>query len=242
MQQQSAVGIAQRPGPEAKAGMKNLQKMGGIAALIGAATNLFALVTLLTLLEPKGYGSDDPGKIVAFLADNQALMRVWYLIIFLVFGVSMIFLSLALYERLKAGSPALAQAVTTFGLIYAVLVIVIGTLSINDLSTVVKLYGENPAQAATVWLTLDSVETGLGAGGGETIVTALWLLLLSWVALQARELPRVLNYLGVVICAAGILSVVLALLGLSAVYGLGLIIWFVWLGIVMLRRSPVSAA
>ena len=218
--------------------MKNLQKMGGIAALIGAATNLFALVTYITLLEPKGYGSDDPGQIVAFLADNQALMRVWYQIIFLVFGVSMIFLALALYERLKAGSPARAQAVTTFGLIYAVLVIVIGTLSINDLSTVVRLYGQNPAQAATVWLTLDSVETGLGAGGGETIVSALWFLLLSWAALRARELPRVLNYLGVVLGVAGILSVVLASLGLSAVYGLGLIIWFVWLGIVMLRSNP----
>jgi hypothetical protein len=221
--------------------MKNLQKMGGIATLIGAATNLFALVMYLTLLEPKGYGLDDPGQIVAFFADNQALMRVWYQIIFLVFGVSMIFLSLALYERLKAGSPALAHAVTTFGLIYAVLVIVIGTLSINNLSTVVKLYGENPAQAATVWLTLDSVETGLGAGGGETIVTALWLLLLSWVALRARELPKVLNYLGVVIGVAGILTVVF-LPALEAVYGLGLIIWLVWLGIFMLRRSPVSAA
>jgi len=143
---------------------------------------------------------------------------------------------------LKAGSPALAQAVTTFGLIWAVLVIVIGTLSINNLSTVVELYGKNPAQAATVWLTLDSVETGLGAGGGETIVTALWFLLLSWAALWARELPRVLNYLGVVLGVAGILSVVLASLGLSAVYGLGLIIWFAWLGIVMLRRNPVSAA
>ena len=33
--------------------MKNLQKMGGIAALIGAATNLFALVVFLTLLPPK---------------------------------------------------------------------------------------------------------------------------------------------------------------------------------------------
>ena len=218
--------------------MKNLLKVGGIAALIGAATNLFALVTLLTLLEPKGYGSDDPGQVVAFLADNLAIMRVWYIIIFLVFGVSMIFLSLALYERLKAGSPARAQAVTTFGLIYAVLVIVIGTLSINNLSTVVKLNGENPAQAATVWLTLDSVETGLGPGGGETIVTALWFLLLSWAALRARELPRVLNYLGVVIGVAGILSVVLASLSLSAVYGLGLIIWFVWLGIVMLHSNP----
>jgi len=222
--------------------MKNLQKMGGIAALIGAATNLFALVTYLTLLEPKGYGSDDPGQIVAFLADNQAFMRIWYIIMYLVFGVGLIFLSLALYERLKAGSPALVQAVTTFGLIWAFLVIVIGTLSINNLSTVVELYGKNPAQAATVWLTLDSVETGLGAGGGETIVSALWFLLLSWAALRARELPRILNYLGVVICVAGILSVVLASLGLSAVYGLGLIIWFVWLGIVMLRRSPNLAA
>jgi Domain of unknown function (DUF4386) len=217
--------------------MKNLQKLGGFAALIGAATNLFALVMFITILGPKGYGSDDPGQIVAFFANNQAIMRVFYQIIYLVFGVSLIFLSLALYEQLKAGSPGLAQAVTTFGLIWAVLVIVIGTLSINNLSTVVRLYGENPARAATVWLTLDSVETGLGGGGGETIVSALWFLLLGWAALRARELPRVLNYLGVVIGVAGILSV-LALTDLTAVYGLGLIIWFVWLGIVMLRQSP----
>jgi hypothetical protein len=221
--------------------VKTLQKFGGFAALIGAATNLLALVVLLTILAPTGYGSDDPGQVVAFLANNQAFIRVWYLIIYLVFGVSMIFLALALYERLKAGSPALAQAVITLGLIWAVLIIVNGTLSINNVSTVVKLYGENPAQAATVWLTLDSVETGLGANGGETMVSALWLLLLGWVALRAKELPRVLNYLGVVIGLAGILSVVLEP-ALAAVYGLCLIIWYVWLGIVMLRRSPVSAA
>jgi hypothetical protein len=221
--------------------MKTFQKIGGVAALIGAATNLLALVVVLAILAPTGYGSDDPGQVVAFLANNQAFIRVWYLIIYLVFGVSMIFLALALYERLKAGSPALAQAVITLGLIWAVLIIVNGTLSINNVSTVVKLYGENPAQAATVWLTLDSVETGLGANGGETMVSALWLLLLGWVALRAKELPRVLNYLGVVIGIAGILSVVLEP-ALAAVYGLGLIIWFVWLGIVMLRKSPISAA
>ena len=222
--------------------MKSFQKFGGLAALIGAATNLFALVTLLILMEPQGYGSDVPGQIVAYLADNQDFMHVWYIIIWLVFGVSMILLVLALHERLKAGSPVLAQAVTTLGLIYAVLVIVIGTLSINNLSTVVDLYAKNPDQAATVWLTLDSVETGLGAGGGETIVTALWLLLLSWAALWARELPRVLNYLGLMLGVAGILSVVLASLGLSAVYGLGLIIWLIWIGIVLLRSNPGQAA
>jgi hypothetical protein len=223
--------------------MKNLHKIGGIAALIGAATNLFALVTYITLLKPTGYGSGDPVQVAAFLAGNQAIMHVWYIIIYLVLGVGLIFLSLALYERLKADSPALAQAVTTFGLIYAVLVIVVGTLEISNLSTVVKLYGENPAQAATVWLTLDSVAAGLGGGGGETIVNALWFLLLSWVALRARELPRVLNYLGLVTGVSGILMVILPSLTLAAVvYELGLPIWLVWLGIFMLRKGPVAAA
>lgn len=221
--------------------MKTLQKMGGIAALVGAAINLFALVMYVAVLESTGYGSDDPGQVVAFLTDNQALMRVWYVIIYLVFGVSMIFLALALYEHLKAGSPALAHALTAFGLIYATLVVVVGALEINNLSTVVKLYAEDPTQAVTVWLTLDSVAAGLGGGGGETLVNALWILLLSCVALWVRKLPRVLNYLGLAISVAGILTVLLpSLLMMAVVYGLGLIIWLAFLGIVMLSRSPVS--
>jgi hypothetical protein len=220
--------------------MKNLQKMGGIAALIGAATIILGAVVYATLLVPKGFGSNnpDPSRIVALLADNQATMRLWLQIIWLAFGACLIFLSLALHERLKAGSPELAQAVTIFTLIWAILVIVVGTLSINDLDTVVRLFGQDPAQAATVWLTLDTVETGLGAGGGETIVTGLWLLLLSWAALQARALPRLLNYLGVVVGLAGVLYVFTASDAVLSVNALGLIVWFVWLGIVMLRSNP----
>lgn len=220
--------------------MKNLQKMGGIAALIGAATIILGAVVYATVLVPKGFGSNnpDPSRIVALLADNQATMRLWLQIIWLAFGACLIFLSLALHERLKAGSPELAQALTTFTLIWAVLVIVVGTLSINDLDTVVRLFDQDPAQAATVWLTLDTVETGLGAGGGETIVTGLWLLLLSWAALQARALPRLLNYLGVVVGLAGVLYVFTASDAVLSVNALGLIVWFVWLGIVMLRSNP----
>jgi hypothetical protein len=223
--------------------MKNLQKMGGIAALLGAATIILGAVVYATLLVPKGFGSEnpDPSRIVALLAGNQVVYRMWLQIIWLALGACLIFLSLALYERLKAGSPALAQAVTAFTLIWAVLVITVGALEINALSTVVRLFGQSPAQAATVWVTLDAVTTGLGAGGGETIVTGLWLLLLSWAALQAKALPRLLSYLGAVIGLAGILYVFTSSDALLAVNALGLIIWFVWLGIVMLRRSPVSA-
>lgn len=220
------------------------QKLGGIAALTGAATNLLGLGVFLALLEPKGVGNkdSDPTKIVALLADNEAAVRVWYQVIYLAFGVCLILLSLALYERLKAVSPMPAQAVTILGLIWAFLVIVIGTLSINDLNTVVNLYGKDPSQAGTVWLTLDSVETGLGGGGGETMVSSLWFLLFSWAALRAKDVSKLLSYLGVVIGVAGVLSVVLASLGLMAVYGLALIIWLAWLGIVMLRRGSSITA
>jgi hypothetical protein len=64
----------------------------------------------------------------------------------------------------------------------------------------------------------------------------------SWAALQAKALPRLLNYLGLVVGLAGILYVFTASAAPLAVNALGLIIWFTWLGIVILRRSPVSAA
>ena len=61
--------------------------------------------------------------------------------------------------------------------------------------------------------------------------------------MRAGGLPRVLNYLGVVIGVAGILSAVPALseLGLGIIFALGQIVWFIWLGIVMLRSSPSAA-
>jgi hypothetical protein len=224
--------------------MKHAQKVGGIAALVGAATIIVGALVYATLLVPRGFGSSnpDPNRIVALLADNQATMRLWLQIIWLAFGACLILLSLAIHERLKAGSPVLAQVVTAFTLIWAGLVIVVGALSINDLDTVVRVFGQDPAQAATVWLTLDTMEKGLGAGGGETIVTGLWLLLLSWAAVQAKALPGLLTSLGVVVGLAGILYVFTGSDVPLAVNALGLIIWFAWLGIVMLRRSPVSAA
>jgi hypothetical protein len=64
------------------------------------------------------------------------------------------------------------------------------------------------------------------------------VLLISWVALQAGGLPKALNYLGMVIGAAGILSALPGLGDVGLVFGLVQIVWFIWVGIVMLRASP----
>jgi hypothetical protein len=155
------------------------------------------------------------------------------LFIYVVAGIFLVVLAFAVYERLEAGSRALLQTTTAFGLMWAAVVIAAGMVCNIGLRTVVDLHGKDPAQAATVWLATNSVHEGLE--GGNVILGSLWTLLVSWVALGARQLPRQLNYLGVVIGVAGLVSVIPSLEVLMFVFGLGGIVWFVWLGSVMLR-------
>lgn len=220
--------------------MNDLQKMGGIAALYEAAAYLFAIVGYILVVD---YPSAvDPNQKVILLVDNQAFMGILNLFVYIIFGVFLVVLTLAFYERLKAGSPAIMQTATAIGMIWAGVVIAHGMIANFGMDAVVDLYGQDPAQAATVWLAIDSVVEGLGGQAGE-ILGGLLVLLVSWAALRAGEFPRTLNYFGVVIGVAGILSVVPALTEpFIYIFGLPQIVWFIWLGIVMLRSSPSAAA
>ncbi len=222
--------------------MKEMQKMGGIAALIAAATFLVGFVLFFSVLESADYGSldIDPVLNAAFLVDKQAIMYLFYLIIYVLFGVCLVLLTLALHERVKAGSPGMMRAATAFGLIWAGLMFASGMVANIGSGVVVELYGKDPSQAGAVWLALHFVVEGLG--GGNEIVGGLWILLTSWAALRGGGLPKALNYLGLVVSVAALVTVVPALGDVGAIFGLGSIVWFIWLGIIMLRKGPNSAA
>ncbi len=218
--------------------MKNLRKMGGVAALYAGAAYVVGFVLWGGVL---GYSSDlEPAQKVASFVENQSLWYMLNLVVYVVWGLFMVVLALALHERLKAGAPAIMQTATAIGLIWAGVVIASGMICNIGIENVVNLSETDPAQAASVWVAIDSVRDGLG--GGNEIVGGLWLLLVSWAALRVGELPKVLNYLGVVIGVVGILSAVPPLGGLTDVFGLSQIVWFIWLGIVMLRSSTSAAA
>jgi hypothetical protein len=215
--------------------MKTLQKVGGIAALYEAAAYIVGMIGFLTVVNVSGVA--DPVQKVALMAENLAFLYILHLIVYVVWGIFMVVLALALYERLKAGSPAIVQVATIFGLFWACVIIISGMIHNVGMQNVVDLYGIDPAQAGTVWLTIDSVLGGL-AGSNEAI-GGIWILLLSWAALRTGEFSRVLHYLGVVIGIAGILSIVPALAEIFIyIFALGQIVWFIWLGISMLRSNP----
>ncbi len=205
--------------------MKNLQKMGGIAALGHAAALVVGMVLSFTLMFPLLDAA--PDQVLKFLADNQTLVYLWNLIVNWGSTITLVIMLLALYERLKAGSPALMQAATVFGFIWAGLIIGTGNLMLHNFGVVANLHGNDPAQAAA-WTAL---------------VRSLWVLLLSLAALRTGGLTRAPSYLGVFLGIAGILTMIPALAETMFMsFGPGMMVWSAWVGIVMLRRSAAVTA
>ena len=207
--------------------MKGLQKMGAVAALYSALAYLAGFALYGFVLD---YGSAvEPLQKVALLADNQSIMFLLTLFVYVIVGVFLVVLALALYQRLKAGAPGLAQTAAAFGLIWACVVIASGLIFNTGMAVVVDLYATDPTRAATVWMAINSVFEGMG--GGTEILGGIWILLLSWAALRTGELPKVLNYLGLLIGLVGIVSIVPTFEVLTSVFGITQIVWFAWVGI-----------
>jgi hypothetical protein len=219
--------------------MKSFQKVGGIAALYEAAAYLAAMVYFLFVIDYPAIV--EPDQKVALLVDDRAGMVLLTLLAYVIFGVALVVLALALYERLKAGAPALMMAATAFGLIWAAAVIASGMVYLAGVGAVNELYRTDPAQAMSAWLIFEGVSDALGGGKGE-ILGGLWTLLVSWAVLRTGGLPRALGYLGVVVGLVGILSVVPALNDIGGLFGMGQLVWFAWLGVVLLRSDPRTAA
>jgi hypothetical protein len=220
--------------------MKTLQKFGGIAALYLAAANLVGMVLFLIVLDYLSI--TDPAQKVALNVDKHTVIFATNLLMYVFFGLFLIVLSLALYDRLKSGAPAIMQVATAIGIIWAGALIVSGMVANAGLAVIVPLYAKDPAQAALTWQGIEAVVHGLGFGNGD-ILGGLLTLLVSLAALRAGGLPKGLNILGLLVGAVGILSIIPGLTELMAgIFGLGLIIWEVWLGIVLLRSNPGPAA
>ena len=214
------------------------QKVGGLAALYLAAAYVVAMPYFLVFV--KYQGVVDPVEKVVLLVGNHGSMQVMHLISYVIFGIVLAVLSLALYPRLKDGAPTLTQAATVVGLIWAFVLVASGMIFNAGMAAVVGLHGTSPVQAVAAWQAIEPVAEGLGGSGGE-LLGGLWILLVSVAALRTQGLPKVLNWLGVAIGAAGVLSVVPPLKDLGYGFGLLQIVWFVWLGIVMLRTTSRAA-
>ncbi|WP_281559780.1 hypothetical protein [Thalassomonas sp. RHCl1] len=214
--------------------MSNLQKLGGLAAISEALIYILAFIVYGAVLQyPAG---DDVMLKFQFLADNQLLLSVMNLVVYVLFGVLLAVMVLALHERLKVQAEALSRFACVFGFLWVGLVIASGMIDNIGMAAVLKLAETEPEQARIMWLTLMTLVDGIG--GGNELVGGLWVLLLSLAGWKGHALSKPLFYLGVFVGCAGISTCYPADV-LTEIFGLSQIVWFIWIGIFMFsNRLP----
>lgn len=218
--------------------MQSVQKMGGIGALIAAGTFVIGLAMYATLFTDF-VSADTPAAASEFIADNQLTLHLWNITIMIVFGIALVPLVLAIGDRLREAHSPLARVASVFGLIWSGVIISTGMITNIAYATVSDLQGTDPDMASTVWAGLDAVTNGLG--GGNEVLGGVWVLGVSVVALRERLFARWVNQLGVVMGVAGLVTVVPALEEVGAVFGLGLIVWFIAVGLDLTKAGGPSA-
>jgi len=213
------------------------RRASGFAALYLAAALVAAM--LYFLVGTNMPSVTDPTEQVDLLVDHQLGLHLMYLIAYVAFGLVLAVLALGLHERLAAIAPATSRVASVVGLIWAGVLVASGMVFIVGMNSVVDLQGTDPAGAVTAWQAIYPVKLGLGGAGGE-VLGGTWVLLVSLVALRGLALPTWLSWFGLIAGAAGIISAVPGLAAVAVVFGLLIIVWFVGLGVTLLREHPAN--
>jgi hypothetical protein len=211
--------------------LNNFQKIAGVAALCEALIYITLFVLYGTVLAmPAGL---DSAQKLGFLESHHNLLFFSNLLGYVVFGILLAVLVLALHERLKNGANTLSQLAAIFGVLWVGLVITSGMLANIGLNAVLKLSLTEPEQTRALWLNVTTMTEALG--GGNEIVGGLWVLLISCAGLKAKVLAEKFHYFGIAVGVTGIATCYPAT-GLTELFGISQIIWFGFLGVAMLRQ------
>ena len=214
-----------------------LGRIGGAAALVAAGTFGYGIAMFATSLADYTDPDITPAESVDFLVEHQGQLLAWYIGIFIVFGAALVPLALALRQRLVDRTPILANTATVFAAIWAALMFATGMISNIGIEAVADLADTDPDQAVPVWSSIDTVTNGLG--GGNELVGGIWIGLVSIAGLITSRLPRWLNVVGLATAVAGVVTVVPAFEVVEMVFGLGSIVWFVGVGVALIRTRGV---
>ncbi len=212
---------------------KNIQLVGGISAIFEAIIYIIAFIVYGGVLV---YPKTDATALekLDFLSENYSTLSILNLMCYVLFGILLAVLVLAIHQRLKSYSNYLSNVASVFGVIWVGLVMASGMIANIGLNTVVDLGAQDAENAMLLWSSIGVVTEGLG--GGNELIGGLWVLLVSIIGLKANVFSVPLNYLGLLVGIVGILTIYPLDL-FTEVFGLCQIIWFLWIGVYMIRSQ-----
>ena len=211
---------------------KTFQKVGGFSSISLGLINILAFVVYGGILDYPSIEASETERL-GFLSDNFLMLSSISFISYVLFGILLAVLVLAIHQHIKNGFPNISLVTSAFGIIWVGLVIASGMIANIGLNSVLEIGIDNPEKAMTIWTSVGIVSEGLG--GGNEIVGGIWVLLLSTITLKGSLFSKSLNFLGLLVGIAGVLTV-LPFDVFKEIFGISQIIWFISIGMVLIRK------
>ncbi|WP_298540048.1 hypothetical protein [uncultured Aquimarina sp.] len=216
--------------------IKNIQKFGGVCSIFEALIYIIAFTIYGGVLKYPDENASAKEELF-FLSENYLTLSILNFTSYILFGILLTILVLAIHNRIKKDSPNLSKLAFIFGVIWVGLVIACGMITNIGLNSVLEIGITSPENAMQIWSSVAVISEGLG--GGNEIVGGIWVLLISLISLNNKSFSRALVLLGILVGIAGILTIY-PLDIFTEIFGISQIIWFLWIGIAMIRKSKIT--
>ncbi len=195
--------------------MPHIQRIGGIAAIVNAILAIVSLVVVFGLIGPTAL--TDSTRLMQMAIENPAPLILQDLLKFVSAIIATILVAV-LFKYLRDASPRIISWATLFGVFSILLLLINASLSLYATLHVADLAQEK----GELGVRLNGIISLLGMA--VIFANGLWYLLVSWVALKSNNLPRWLDYLGLVIGGMSLLpplGIIVLLLSIPWSLGLG---------------------
>ena len=214
--------------------------------LAGTASMLMALIYVCAFVYFGAMvsfpASNEADVVMAFVTQNVNALWIAYFTIYVVFGVLLAVLVIAIDDILSSSvnqtQNRLLRMGSLFGKIWVCLVIASGMIATIGMSHAVSLTAVSNEEAYRLWGVVSMLVESLG--GGNELVGGVWVLLTSITALKQRMFGNTVNYTGCFVGLAGIATIYPAEV-FTEIFGITQIIWFIAIGVSLIKRSPAGS-
>jgi len=172
---------------------------------------------------------------IAYVIENKGLFNFTYILGYVVFACLLCFCVYVTGNLYQKASPAAMAMASLFGYFWVVVLLCTGMIGISSNELLENYSVANPAAADAIYYASMLMTESLG--GGIEFIGGVWLVLLAVVSWRHQLLSKSLTVFTLVKGAIGVATLFSAESLLRELFGVTGIIWFIWMGIVMFKKS-----
>ena len=172
---------------------------------------------------------------ITYLIENKTLFNFTYILGYVAFACLLcfcVYVTNCLYQQTSNTTMAMASL---FGYFWVLLLLCTGMIGISSNELLASENLTDPTASEVIFHSRSLITESLG--GGIEFIGGVWLILLAMASLRHKLLSKSLGIFTLIKGAIGVLTLFCADSILREMFGITGIIWFIWMGVVFVKKS-----